>query len=428
MSEQGTERREDATSPAPPRGWRLVDFDRLSQPPTALAAFAYLVATLFALAVLVLVVFGLFASFHIAYESAVGDFKDRIEAAKVFFPILLALVGGPLLIWRVITAHVQAQATRHQAETGREAHYTTLFTKAVEQLGATRDVSDPNVYVKGKLQGGEIKHETVTKTEPNLEVRLGAIYALERIAKDSARDHWPIMEVLCAYLRNPQNSGVPWPKPDNPDLAGIWLDQAPEPRTDIQAALTVIGRRPTERIKQEREAGHVLDFSGANLQNAVLAGGNFSNVRMIKGNLAGADCTLTRLEGSHLEEVDLTSASLLGIHLERARLSSVVFDNVSFRDCHLSEARFSVCSLKHADFESAELDCADFGSQPLEGALLFGADFSTVRNVITEHFEGALGDATTKLPSGLEAPREWPARELSRFERARHLMPKRVDA
>src|SRR3982751_6161439 len=39
---------------------------------------------------------------------------------------------------------------------------------------------------------------------PNLEVRLGAIYALERIPRDSERDHWPIMEVLCAYVRNPE--------------------------------------------------------------------------------------------------------------------------------------------------------------------------------------------------------------------------------
>ncbi len=35
----------------------------------------------------------------------------------------------------------------------------------------------------------------------NLEVRLGGIYALERIARDSPKDHWTIMEVLTAYVR-----------------------------------------------------------------------------------------------------------------------------------------------------------------------------------------------------------------------------------
>jgi hypothetical protein len=33
------------------------------------------------------------------------------------------------------------------------------------------------------------------------DVCLGAIYALERIAKDSPQDHWTIMEVLIAYVK-----------------------------------------------------------------------------------------------------------------------------------------------------------------------------------------------------------------------------------
>jgi hypothetical protein len=34
-----------------------------------------------------------------------------------------------------------------------------------------------------------------------LEVRLGGIYALERIARDSPTDHWTIIEVLSTYVR-----------------------------------------------------------------------------------------------------------------------------------------------------------------------------------------------------------------------------------
>jgi hypothetical protein len=36
----------------------------------------------------------------------------------------------------------------------------------------------------------------------SLAVRLGGIYALVQIAFDSAELHWPIMEVLTAYLRD----------------------------------------------------------------------------------------------------------------------------------------------------------------------------------------------------------------------------------
>jgi len=127
----------------------------------------------------------------------------------------------------------------------------------------------------------------------------------------------------------------------------------------------------------------------------------------------------------------MTSASTLGIHLESARLSSVIFDNVSFRECHLSSARFLACSVKRTDFESAELDSADFGFQPMEGALVYDADFSTVRHVTTDHFEGTLGDATTKLPPELKRPLEWPTRKLNPLERARALITaagKKADA
>ena len=35
----------------------------------------------------------------------------------------------------------------------------------------------------------------------DLEVRLGAIYALGQLAKTSREHHWPIMETLTAYVR-----------------------------------------------------------------------------------------------------------------------------------------------------------------------------------------------------------------------------------
>lgn len=120
-------------------------------------------------------------------------------------------------------------------------------------------------------------------TEPAPEVRLGGIYAVERISQDSTRDHIQIMEILCAYIG--QNAPAPEARPnphevfrdlveggpDRPPLkedeAGHsedfqavcayggsptdmtienmvrYLQRAPGARLDIQAALTVIGRR-----------------------------------------------------------------------------------------------------------------------------------------------------------------------------------------
>ena len=67
----------------------------------------------------------------------------------------------------------RVRATERTVEVAQEQQITERFTRAIEQLG----------------------------NEQSMSMRLGGIYALERIAKDSERDHWQVMEVLTAYVR-----------------------------------------------------------------------------------------------------------------------------------------------------------------------------------------------------------------------------------
>jgi Pentapeptide repeats (8 copies) len=141
-----------------------------------------------------------------------------------------------------------------------QGHITDRYTKAIEQLG--------------KLDGDK----------PNIEVRLGAIYALERIAFDSPRDHWTIMEVLTAYVR--QNAPIP-----SNSTGPIQQDLFPStttsegPRTDIQAILTVLGRRKRGN-KRERE-GQSLNLSRSNLGGASLFHANLQGASLYQANLQG---------------------------------------------------------------------------------------------------------------------------------------------
>jgi hypothetical protein len=93
----------------------------------------------------------------------------------------------------------------------REGQVTDRYTKAIEQLGSDK-----------------------------LDVRIGGIYALERIARDSVKDHATVMEVLTTFIR--EHSREPWPPP-GPD--GTAPDRSTRP--DVQAAATVIGRRDGKR-------------------------------------------------------------------------------------------------------------------------------------------------------------------------------------
>src|SRR5205807_469101 len=94
----------------------------------------------------------------------------------------------------------------------RRGQLTERFSKAIEQLGSD-----------------------------SLAVRLGGIYALEQIAFDSAELHWPIMEVLTAYLREHAMVGPA-------DAAVVPAAGWPRLPADHQAIATVIGRR---RIDQD---------------------------------------------------------------------------------------------------------------------------------------------------------------------------------
>jgi hypothetical protein len=325
---------------------------------------------LLGLLVVVMAGFGVAASFRFAYESLFGDLKDRVEVAKVLFPVLLALIGGPLLVWRVITAHWGAQAARQQAETAREAHYTDLFSKAIEQLGATREVKS-NVQTLDVTGGGGYKREASTTTEANLEMRLGAIYALERIARDSERDRRPILNVLCAYVRSFQNTGAPallqteWWKSAN----GLenWVQSVPPLRSDVQAAVELLGRAVEVTGDEKILSKARLDLSHGNLQRA------------------------------DLRELCFHFSWMTG---------------VNFALAILLETNFEFVELSYSYFREANMEGAR-----LRGAALFGSDLTSARNLEFHQIAEALGDGGTKLPNKMSRPEHWPDRRVSWAER-----------
>src|SRR6266498_432858 len=179
-------------------------------------------------------------------------------------------------------ARQQAQRSdervREQLQIAQQGQITERFTRAIDQLGHTQ-----------------------------LDVRLGGIYALERIARDSSADRATIGEVLTAFVR----SHAPWP----PRLPGQYvgaapIDQVPELQVqaaDVQACLTVLGRggfaSPPEGHGDPLSpyAPHAvdqLDLHAVDLRHANLWG----------AHLEGADLSGADLEGANLLNVDLEGA------------------------------------------------------------------------------------------------------------------------
>jgi len=119
---------------------------------------------------------------------------------------LAALLGLPFVVIRAVIAE-------RQTRTGEQGRDDSRFVQAVEQLGAEKTVK--TVAGAGATRtveefdgDGTLTKRVVTpaeaqeQTDTNFEVRHGAVALLEKIARDSKADHWPVMEAFCAYLRN----------------------------------------------------------------------------------------------------------------------------------------------------------------------------------------------------------------------------------
>jgi len=219
------------------------------------------------------------------------------------------------------------ELTRQTFELTEQGQVTDRFTKAIEQLGSDK-----------------------------LDVRLGGIYALERIARDSAQDHPTVMEVLAAFIR--EHSLEQWPSPDTdssgrtgaasqalPDTIGAWWrartvrylamrsssppgdpEQERLTRPDVQAAITVVGRRDAKRDILPIDLTHA-DLAGANLVGLNLTRANLTDASLTGVPLTGADLTRAHLTRADLRWADLNAADLTGAYLTRAHLTGAVLDD-----------------------------------------------------------------------------------------------------
>ncbi|MBA3974454.1 MAG: hypothetical protein C0504_09590 [Candidatus Solibacter sp.] len=294
-------------------------------------------------------------------RSPLRAFELENETRKTLTQIILGIFGLLVLYftWRRVKAGDKTAAVAEQG------HLTDRYTKAIEQLG--------------KLENGE----------PNIEVRLGGIYALERIAYDSPRDQQTIMEVLCAYVRR---NAVPTPAPPASEPpAGESPDETPpakeKPRIDIQAILTVIGRR--QRGNRREKESYEIDLSGAYLNGAQLYKAHLEGALLNEAHLEGAYLSEARLEGALLNEAHLEGADLSFAHLEGAYLRKAHLEGAVLLNAHLEGAVLLNAHLEGADLHNAHLEGAGLHEAHLEGAVL---SFAHLEGAVLSgaHLEGAV--------------------------------------
>ena len=347
------------------------------------------------------------------HETAVDNARGRLLTLGAGLVAVAALVFTALNFSLLRRNSEQAdQWQRRTHELTEQGQVTDRYTKAIEQLGSDK-----------------------------LDVRIGGIYALERIARDSARDHPAVMEVLTAFIR--EHSREPWPPQDHPDK-----EQERSTRPDVQAAVTVVGRRDAERdIRPINLTG--ADLTGADLTSAFLSGAQLSGAQLPGADFTGAflgradlrdtflggamliraDLTGARLDGADLAVAFLGGASLAGASLGYAQLPGAQLSGADLTRAYLSGADLTRAYLTGADFAGARLDGADFAGARLDGAdfagarldgadfagaRLDGADFAGARLDDADFADARLDDSRSAL---LAAVISWISRWALRFWR-----------
>lgn len=270
----------------------------------------------------------------ITHDQARGAINEyRKTAIQLLGGVVIAI--GLYLTWRRI------KATEKTVKVTEEGQITDRFSKAVEQLGDER-----------------------------LAVRLGGIFSLERISKDSEYDYWTVIEVLSAYVRNYKpkmeiiNNADPTSEKTNTDKTNTAITEQVIP-PDIQAIMTVIGRRK----KIYGPNGRKIDLEGSFLRGAFLW----------RADLRGLFLKNVNLEKADLVQSNLTGAYLGGANLQGADLTEAILNKTSLGGANL----------KNANLRLARLVETDVGGTNLMGAVLDRAFLADVKYLTVDQMNSA---------------------------------------
>ncbi len=288
-----------------------------------------------------------------------------------------SLAAGALVFtaWNVTLYRSNLTLYRRTNEITEQGQVTDRYNRAVEQLGSDK-----------------------------LDVRIGGIYALERVARDSPRDHPTVMEVLTAFVR--EHSHEQWQT--TPNEGGDTGPRERATRPDVQAAMRVIARRRTEHDEGQIDLTNVnltgADLRKASLARAILTGADLTRVNFHDANLTGADLTGATLAGADLARAELAPANLSPSPASRedvtnallameprplrfppeAASSAARLEPSAIEEHRQAERNWARAqplrdhlvrtSLEGADFTGANLAVADLRGAKLEGAILTGAN------------------------------------------------------
>jgi hypothetical protein len=268
--------------------------------------------------------------------------------------LVQGLAGLALLIGLYFTARTYAASKTSQI--------TERFSRAIAQLG-----------------------------EAEINVRIGALYALESIGHDSPRTHRTVIELITRFIRE---------RADTTDQGAPYDDYAVEVGGDVRVAIELLGRRRHHRHEAERIQFRELVLPGVQLDGnydaADFCYAHFDSSALTHSSFRNAHFGWGSFHGVFFTNSDLRNASFYLAHLEGA-----YFLGADLREATLNKSDLSgaVLGATDAAVRPARVDGADFSGAEMAGTLLQGIDLSKAIGLTQEQIDESETDDKTVLPA-----------------------------
>ncbi|MFE2297944.1 pentapeptide repeat-containing protein [Streptomyces sp. NPDC059445] len=275
---------------------------------------------------------------------------------------------------------------KHRLEREQFQHAQDQFAENQKQFETTlqetqqRDQKQTELTREGQVTGRYVEAIKLLASK-QLHERLGGIYSLERIMKDSERDRTIVVEVLAAFARTGLDGQAPEPRSLVVSVSGdeTTLGAIRPIAEDIRAAFDVLGRN------WEPQHG-LIDLRSIDLRELDARELNLTGARLTRAFLPAA-----LLEGARLNDADLAYAQLSHADLVDSRM----------RGANLQQADLTGAHLRNADLRGAELNGANFAAADLTGANLDHARLHHIWKITAGQLCSAAIYNSTGIPDAL---------------------------
>ena len=225
-------------------------------------------------------------------------------------------MAGVLAVLQALASHRRAKAMEDTNVHTEEGQRQERLRNAIEHLG----------------------HESAS-------VRLGGVYELVLLARNSRESRKIVLDILCAHVRRITREDK------------YRKEYKSKPSEEIQSLLSLI-------FVQEREIFKDLksNLNGSWLNGAILNGAQMQRIILHEAHMQGAELKKAHLQGAVLDGAQMQRTILRGAHMQGAK----------FYFAHLQESKLEKAHLQGAVFHGTNMQLTILNETQMQGAVLSG--------------------------------------------------------